>query len=118
MISFKELKDYITEIQSDTEKTVHSSIQYYKLYIFKVLTQSLSEIVKILLLGSVVFLVLLFVSIASALALGNYFQSNILGFLLVGGFFAILFVFIYVFRKKLVEKTLLSKMSDIYFKDS
>ncbi len=116
-MAFEKLKEQISELQADSEKVLQSNIHYYKLWLFKVLTRTMTDFTKILLLGSVAFLVFLFLAIASAFAIGMYLENNALGFLIVGSILFVVLLLIFIFKKKLVEKPLLSKMSKIYFKE-
>lgn len=116
-MAFEELKKQIFEIQLHTEKAIKSNIDYYKLWFFKVVTKSVSELLKIVLIGFVAFLGVLFIAIAVAFSLGAYFENNAVGFLIVAGIFLLLLMVVYIFRKKIIEKPILSKMSDIYFKE-
>ncbi len=116
-MAFEKLKEQISELQIDSEKALQSNIHYYKLWLFKVLTRTMTDFTKILLLGSLAFLVFLFIAIGSAFAIGMYLENNALGFLIVGGVFLVVLLLVFIFKKKLVEKPLLSKMSKIYFKE-
>ncbi len=116
-MAFQRLKEQISELQTDSEKVLQSNIHYYKLWLFKVLTRTMTDFTKILVLGSIAFLVFLFVAIASAFAIGMYLDNNALGFLIVGGILFVILLFVLIFKKGLVEKPLLSKMSKIYFKE-
>ncbi len=116
-MAFESLKNQIVEIQSDSEKALESNIRYYKLWLFKTLTRSLTEFTKIFVFGSVAFLVFLFVAIGGAFALGEYLNDNALGFLIVGGIFLVILILIFILKKSIIEKPLLSKMSEIYFKE-
>ncbi len=116
-MAFERLKEHIIEIESDSERVLESNVRYYKLWLFKVLTNSMSEFTKVFVFGTIAFLVLLFIAIGGAFAIGSYLQNNALGFLIVGGILLVLLIIIFLLRKKIIEKPILSKMSEIYFKE-
>lgn len=57
-----------------------------------------------------------FVSFALAFFIGKAVQSDALGFTIVGTFYFIVAALVLVFRKRLIERPLLEKLSEIYFK--
>jgi len=61
-------------------------------------------------------LILFFLSLATAYAIGEALGSNGLGFAIVGAFYILLSLVVLLFRKKLIERSLLRKLSEIYFK--
>jgi hypothetical protein len=62
-------------------------------------------------------IVLLFVSIAGALALGQWFNSYPLGFLAIAGIYAIVAILLTLVKDKIVEGPILEKFSEIFFND-
>jgi hypothetical protein len=62
-------------------------------------------------------IVLLFISIAGAMALGQLFQSYPLGFLAVAGIYLILALLLFLVKDKIVEGPILEKFSEIFFND-
>ncbi len=111
-----DIKDSIEEIKSDSEKLLRSSVEYYKLVLFKAVAQSLSGAVTFLLLAGIGFVAILFIAIAAAFALGSYLENNALGFLIVGGVFFVNMCLVFLLRKKIIDAPLLSKFSEKYFK--
>ena len=61
-------------------------------------------------------MLLIFLSFAFAYAMGNVLGDVAYGFLFVGIFYFLLMLVVVAFRKKLIERPLLSILSDIYFK--
>jgi len=94
-----------------------SNVAYYKLWLFKVLMKSTTMLLKVALLLLLFTLFLLFASLALALYLGEIMNSNVLGFLSVGGIYIILMVIVYFIKDKIVEGNVLEKFSKVFFKE-
>jgi uncharacterized membrane protein len=116
-MAFEELKEHTEKIQDHAQAYLESNIDYYKLRGFKVAMKSTTLIIKFLLIFVFFLIVLLFCSIAGAFAIGNYFNSYALGFLIVGGVYLILTGIIFLFKDKIIEGPLLEKFSEIFFND-
>lgn len=113
---FGNLKENFAELQQDTKDLIQNNIEYYKLWTFKVIASSATSLLKIFLLAITLVMVLVFFSIAGALALGYYVGNYALGFLIVGGIYALLSLVIYYFRY-IIEKPIITKLSDIFYND-
>jgi len=116
-MAFEEIKNQTEHIQEHAKGYIETNIEYYKLRGFKVLMQSTTMIVKFLLIVLCLSMVILFGSIAAAFAIGNYFDSTALGFLIVGGFYLILTGLLFLVKDKIVEGPILEKFSAIFFND-
>lgn len=116
-MAFEELKENTEAIQENAKAYVESSLAYYKLWGFKVAMKSTTLLVKFLLIAMCLMIVLLFVSIAGAMALGQLFQSYPLGFLAVAGIYLILALLLFLVKDKIVEGPILEKFSEIFFND-
>lgn len=96
------------------EKYLRDTQDYYKLKIFQQLTVSISMIAKAFLIGGLLFIGLIFVSIAAALALGDLLNSNAIGYLIVATIFLILGGIIYSNRSN-INHSIIKKMSPKFF---
>ncbi|WP_179351977.1 phage holin family protein [Winogradskyella vidalii] len=100
MSVFEDLK-HTTEKTSDIgERYVRASHQYFRLKVFQQLTISLSMAAKVLVVGTLLFGGLVFLSIAGAIELGNALNSYSLGFLMVGLIYLVIALICYLLRKK------------------
>lgn len=114
-MAFEEIKEHVDDIQENAKAYMESSIAYYKLWGFKVAMKSTTLMVKFMLIAICLTIVLLFVSIAGALALGKMFDSYPLGFLAVAGIYSILAALLFLVKDKIVEGPILEKFSEIFF---
>lgn len=116
-MAFDKLKENTDNIQDQAQAYLESSASYYKLASFKVAMKSTTMILKFALILVCFSMVLLFGSIAAAFALGNYYQSNTIGFLIVGGFYFVATLLIAMIKDKIIEGPILEKFSEIFFND-
>lgn len=114
-MAFEEIKENVDDIQENAKAYMESSIAYYKLWGFKVAMKSMTLMVKFILIALCLTIVLLFVSIACALSLGNLFGSYPLGFLTVAGIYLVLALLLFLVKDKIVEGPILEKFSEIFF---
>lgn len=116
-MAFEELKENTEAIQENAKAYIDSSIAYYKLWGFKVAMKSTTLMLKFFLIALCLMIVLLFISIAGAMALGQLFNSYPLGFLAVAGIYLVLALLLFLVKDKIVEGPILEKFSEIFFND-
>jgi hypothetical protein len=116
-MAFEELKENTDAIQENAKVYLESSIAYYKLWGFKVAMKSTTLMLKFFLIAICLSIVLLFVSVAGAFALGNVLESYPLGFLCIAGVYLVLALLLFLVKDKIVEGTILEKFSEIFFND-
>lgn len=113
----EKLKENAEEIQENVKAAVNSTIEYYKLWGFKVATKATIMVFKMLLLAVFFMMGIAFVSIALALYLGEQYHSNVLGFSMVGGVYFVLGILVYLLKDKIGERTVLKKFSAAFFNE-
>lgn len=116
-MALEDLKENTDDIQEQTQAYIENSIAYYKLWGFKVAMKSTTVALKFALIAIALMMVLLFSSVAGALAIGSALNSYALGFLIVGGLYLVLTVLLFLIKDKVVEGPILEKFSEIFFND-
>lgn len=96
------------------EKYIDDTKEYFRLKVFQQLTISISMIAKALVIGGLLFIGLIFLSVAAALAIGKLVNSIALGYVIVAAIFLICGVIIYV-KRDLISKRIIIKMSPKFF---
>ncbi len=113
---FGKIKDNLQEIREEIKSLIESNIDYYKLWAFKVMTKSASMLLKLFLISIAFVMVLIFFSIAGALAIGYALDNFVYGFLIIGGIYLILGIIIFNLKDK-IEKPILKIFSEIFFNE-
>lgn len=113
----EEIKDNFTEIKSEAKAFLDTNLDYYQLLGFKITSRALGLILKIFAITLFLSIALIFLSFAAAFAIGHALHNVTYGFLIVGGIYILLAVFVYVLRKTLIDIPILKKFSDIFFND-
>ena len=116
-MAFEELKENTENIQEQAKAYLESTVAYYKLWGFKVAMKSTTMIIKFSLILLCFSMVLLFCSVAGALAIGMAVDSYALGFLIVGGVYLVVTCILFSIKDKIVEGPILEKFSEIFFND-
>ncbi|WP_339710863.1 hypothetical protein [uncultured Kriegella sp.] len=115
-MAFDEVKESLSEAEASIRSYIDSSQEYYKLKGFKFLMRGITSFSKILLVGVVALLALLFLSFAASYGIGQALNNTFYGFLCVGLFYLLTGIILYFTRHKL-NKPLLKKFSEFYFDD-
>lgn len=113
-MAFDELKENFAEAEASAKSYVESSRKFYKLKGFRVLMKAVIVFAKIASVAVMLVMALLFLSISAAYWIGAELESTAQGFLIVGLFYILLGIFMYIFRHRL-QKPLLKKFSEFYF---
>lgn len=114
-MAFEKIKENTDNIQNQAQAYIEGNLAYYKLLIFKIVMKSSTTILKLILVFLIFLMVLVFFSIAGAIAIGDYLDSYALGFLIVGGVYLVLAGLLLMFKNKIIEKPVLDKFSEIFF---
>ncbi len=115
-MAFEELKENLSEADTNVRAFVEHSREYYQLKTFKVLMRAVTSLIKMLLLGAIALLALFILSFAAGFGIGQALGNTFYGFLCVGLFYVLIGIVVYVFKDKL-NKPLLEKFSEFYFDD-
>jgi len=115
-MALNELKKDLMEADANIRSYLEHSDEYLKLQVFKVFMRFLTTSLQTILVSVGIIFVLLFISLGASMALCEALDSYYLGFLLVGGFYVLVSILLYVFRKQL-NRPLIRKFSTLYFNE-
>lgn len=114
-MAFDELKESAEGIREQAQALIESNVAYYKLRTFKIAMKSTAMILKAALFLLCFLMVLVFLSIALAFCLGDYFGNNAIGFLCVAGIYVFVTLGLLVVKDTFIEGPLLKKFSELFF---
>jgi len=114
-MAFDRLTESLHTVSDKFQDYTTSTAEYYKLRLFKSSMKGAVSLVNLLVFGSFFLFVLLFLSIGVALWLGIILESSFAGFLIVGGFYGLVTLFLLLFGKKMIERSLLIKFSKVLY---
>lgn len=116
-MAFEELKHDFSEIDKEVSAYVEHSLEYAKLKSFKISMVLVTYFAKLILVGILAVLTLLFLSLAASIAFGDVFENPLYGFLTVGLIYLILALVGFALRDRL-NKPILRMFSKYYFDES
>jgi hypothetical protein len=109
------LTEEFQELKDDVSDYLKTNIDLYKLHAVEGLSRHYSGMLFWIIFSCLIIIVLLFFAIAMGFYLGTVTGSFGLGFLLVGGFFALLAGVLFLFRHRLFEGFLIQSFIHLFF---
>lgn len=116
-MAFEKLTNSFNDLNDNIRALSHSTSEYYKLNLYKKIIRGVIFLVNMMLIGFVCLIALLFLSIAVAISIGKALSDPSVGFYFVGGFYVLIFMFIWIFGKNYIRKIILLKSSRTFFND-
>ena len=94
---------------------LESKVQLYKIGAYEKVAKVTAVLFSSMVVALLGFFLLFFLSISGGFFFGTLLNSNTLGFLIIFGIYLILFIFIVIYRKKLLEKYITDKVIEQLF---
>ncbi|WP_047414657.1 hypothetical protein [Cellulophaga sp. Hel_I_12] len=113
-MALENTKKDLIEAEAAIRSYLAQSEEYIKLRVFKILTRFFTAGLQSILMGLALVISLLFLSFGISLALGEALDSYSLGFIVVGGFYGMVTILIYIVKKR-INKPVIKKLSALYF---
>lgn len=114
-MAFKNLTDSLHLVADRMEDFGLSTLEYYKLRLFKSAMKGSISLVNLLVYGSLSLFVLLFISIGGALWLNTFFENEFAGFFLIGAIYGVFLIFMFVFGRKMIQRRMLYSFSGVMY---
>ncbi|WP_224488163.1 phage holin family protein [Robertkochia flava] len=109
------LKENVQHINEHSQEYIEKQLEYYKLSLFKKLMKGATAFVHFLIIGAILFLTVIFISLAGAWSLAGWLDNIPLAFIIMGLFYAIiLFLFVKVFKKRLDVRILKASSKEFF----
>ncbi|HIB47435.1 MAG TPA: phage holin family protein [Flavobacteriaceae bacterium] len=116
-MQFKALSEQLGDSGDKIQEYLKSTAEYYKLRLFKNAMKFATSLINMLILGGIFMMFLIFISFGVAMWLGKIFDSMLTGFFIVGVFYLVIFLLILFFGKNHIDKSILSKFSELVVED-
>lgn len=116
-MAFEKLSDSVHDLNHNVQSFLHSNSEYYKLKAFKQGMKGATSLVRFLILGFLLSTAGIMISFALAIVISEAIGSDSGGYWIIGGFYLLIFVLIFIFGKKPIQKLLLRKFSKAVFND-
>lgn len=100
------------------EEYISSRLLLLKVEAIEKLSAALSVVFKRIILFILAGLVFFFTSIAVAIWIGEVYNSYITGFLAIAGFYLLILLILFIFRKQLLEKNIKDDVIRTIFQDT
>ena len=114
-MAFEAISENIKGASTKTQDYITSMAEYYKLRLFKSSMKGAISLVNLLIFGSIFLFVLLFISIAAAFLIGNSLGKVSYGFFVVGAFYGVILLLLFIFGRPIIERNLLIKFSKLIY---
>ena len=115
-MAFEEFKEHLAAMESEARTYGKSSVEYLKLWTFRVVMKSLLFSTKAATLGILGLLMLVFVSVGGALSLGDSLENTAAGFYIIAGGYCLLLVVVFLIRDRL-NAPMLRRFSTYFYDD-
>jgi len=107
--------DELTNIKNDIQEYIELQLDIIKLNVAESISRLLITIARTAVIIFFSSIILLFLSIAAALWIGDILGSAAAGFLIIAGFDLMLLLIFILFRKYLIEKPLIRSITGLFF---
>lgn len=115
---FENVIENLHDVLRRIENYVLSKAEYYKLRLFKSVMKTIIPMVNLLIFGSLFLFVLLFLSIGAAFWIGSLLDQVFIGFIIVGVFYALIFLLMLLVGRRIIRRKLLRAFSSLLFDEN
>jgi hypothetical protein len=105
----------INSTKKDIQEYLEIKLDLIRLHMAENISRMMSSAINLTIIGYLLFFILFFLSFAAGYYLGSVFNSVELGFLCVAGFYIIILLIFLIFRKKIIEKTVIKAIVKLFF---
>lgn len=113
---FRDFGDNLNKIGEKVIEYGEYRLEYYKLFLYKAIVKIARSLFIFFILGGIILITFIFLSLGASILIGDALGNPAYGFLIVGGFFLLLLLFVVAFGKKIIER-LIFKISYNWFED-
>ncbi|TVZ52641.1 phage holin family protein [Dokdonia sp. Hel_I_53] len=114
-MAFEKLTNNLKGLTDNGQEYANHTAEYYKLSLFKNGMKGLIGAANLGMRVTIALISLVFISIGIAIVINESLNSLSAGYFIVGAFYFLVFILVFVFAAKPVERMLLTKFSKIAF---
>ncbi len=113
----KELLAHIVSLKDNIRKYLETRLSYYGILAFEKAAKALSLLIANMVVAAVLLLALLFISGAGAWFLGGLLDSYGYGMLIVGGFYLLLALVFFAWRRRVFGRAAIRILLNLFIRD-
>lgn len=113
----KTIFENISELKENLQQYLETKLSYYGITAFEKAVKMLTAFAAQGFVGMLMLIAFIFLSAAAAIYIGTLLESTELGLLIVGGFYLVLGLIFYLFRRKIFSPIIIKVLVNIFFQD-
>lgn len=113
----KSILENISGLKENLKAYLETKISYYALQTFEKAVNALTVLVSNGFVILLLWMALIFFSAAAGLYIGRLLESIELGLLIIGGFYLLLGIVFFVFRKQVFSRIIIRILVNVFFKE-
>ncbi len=117
-MSIFNFSEHINKVSEDARKYLDSSLEYYKLDSFKKMMDGAVSLVNLMVSGSIFLIFILFISVGTAITIGESLDSLSSGYFIVAGIYLVIYIIYKLLGKSFITEIVLKKYSKVFFNES
>ncbi|MEQ8705232.1 MAG: phage holin family protein [Phaeodactylibacter sp.] len=111
------ISEAVGEVYGYSKAYFQQQLEYFKLDMAERVSRSLSLGITIFVLAQLFLMIMLFASLALGIYLGERFGSYTQAFLVISGGYAVLTLFMLIFRRLIITNPILSRIIKVFFQN-
>ncbi|HEY6975604.1 MAG TPA: phage holin family protein [Chitinophagaceae bacterium] len=111
-------QDFFADSRESIEKYIHSRLLLIRLQAVEKISKLAAAMFSGLLIGMLGFFVILFLSVMAAWYFGQLLDSPFKGFGIICAFYVVTLILVLVFRKRVLQKTIINTVISIIFEQT
>jgi hypothetical protein len=111
-------KDLFADSKEAVEKYIHSRLLLIRLQAVEKISKLAAAMFSGLIIGMLSFFIILFLSIMAAWYFGQLLDSPFKGFGIICAFYILVLILVLVFRKRVLQKTIINTVINIFFEQT
>ena len=117
-MAFEKLSDSVHELNNNFQSYIQSNSDYYRLKAFRQGMQGATALVRFLIMACLLSVAGVMLSFAFAIVISQAIGIPSSGYFIVGGFYIVVFILIYIFGKEPIQKLIIKKFSKTVFTEN